>query len=222
LSRREWLKRAGCASAAATVVPLSALVRRRPTGLPPIAQTQTLETLTVKEAETLGAMVARLIPSEETGPGATEAHAATYIDRALADALAASRDASRSGLASVDTYARATKGAPFAQLSHADQDAVLSDMEQGVATGFSAGSAVFFTLVRTHTIQGTFGDPYYGGNANLVGWDLIGYPGIRLAVSADDQRLTPKPAPTHRSAYDHDMFSKPARTPVNGGRSDGD
>ena len=32
-------------------------------------------------------------------------------------------------------------------------------------------------MVRTHTLQGTFGDPYYGGNANFVGWDLIGYPG---------------------------------------------
>ncbi len=167
-------------------------------------------------------MAARLIPSDEAGPGATEAHAAAYIDRALGDALAASRDAYRSGLAAVDAYARATKGAPFARLSHADQDAVLSDLEQGVATGFSPGSAAFFTLVRTHTMQGTFCDPYYGGNANFVGWDLIGYPGIRLAVSASDQQLTPKPAPTHKSAYEDDMFSKPTRTNANGRRSDGD
>ena len=33
-------------------------------------------------------------------------------------------------------------------------------------------------MVRTHTLQGTFGDPYYGGNANFVGWDLIGFPGF--------------------------------------------
>ena len=44
-------------------------------------------------------------------------------------------------------------------------------------------------MVRTHTLQGTFGDPYYGGNANFVGWDLIGYPGIRLNVTSEDQRL---------------------------------
>lgn len=201
---------------------MSALVRRRPTGLPPIAPGGALETLTAAEAETLGAMAARLIPSDEAGPGATEAHAAAYIDRALGDALAASRDAYRSGLAAVDAYARATKGASFAQLSHADQDAVLSDLEHGAATGFSPGSAAFFTLVRTHTMQGTFCDPYYGGNANFVGGDLIGYPGIRLAVSAGDQRLTPKPAPTHESAYDHDMFSKPAQIDALRRRSDGD
>jgi hypothetical protein len=41
---------------------------------------------------------------------------------------------------------------------------------------------------------------------------LIGYPGIRLAVTADDQALDPKLTPTHRSAYDHAMFSnKPPR-----------
>ena len=49
--------------------------------------------------------------------------------------------------------------------------------------------------VRTHTIQGTFCDPYYGGNANFVGWDLIGYPGIRLAVTADEQRMKARAKP---------------------------
>ena len=63
-------------------------------------------------------------------------------------------------------------------------------------------------MVRTHTMQGTFGDPFYGGNANFVGWDLLGYPGLRLAVTADEQRLGAKLTPTHRSAYDHEMFVK--------------
>ena len=48
----------------------------------------------------------------------------------------------------------------------------------------SPNAATFFTLVRSHTIQGTFCDPYYGGNADFVGWDLIGYPGLRMAVGA--------------------------------------
>ena len=51
----------------------------------------------------------------------------------------------------------------------------------------------FFALVRTHTIQGTFCDPAYGGNANFVGWDLIGYPGVRLNVTAADQRMAQTP-----------------------------
>src|SRR4029079_15812913 len=114
---------------------------------------------------------------------------------------ASSHDAYRSGLAAVDSYARGSKGAPFAQLSAVDQDAVLSDMEANVAPGFVPNASTFFNLVRAHTIQGTFCDPYYGGNADFVGWDLIVYPGVRLAVTANDQRLDSRLVPTHRSAY---------------------
>ena len=35
----------------------------------------------------------------------------------------------------------------------------------------------FFTLLRRHTIEGMFCDPMHGGNAGLVGWKLIGFPG---------------------------------------------
>ena len=34
-----------------------------------------------------------------------------------------------------------------------------------------------------HTIQGILSDPFYGENANFIGWDLIGYPGTRMGVS---------------------------------------
>jgi len=86
-------------------------------------------------------------------------------------------------------------------------------MEANVASGFVPDASTFFNLVRAHTIQGTFCDPYYGGNADFVGWDLIGYPGVRLAVTPNEQRLDPRLTPIHRSAYEHAMFSrkKPAR-----------
>jgi hypothetical protein len=60
-------------------------------------------------------------------------------------------------------------------------------------------------MVRGHTIEGTFCDPYYGGNADFVGWDLIGYPGLRMAVGAEDQRMI-KPATLRESAYGANMF----------------
>jgi ABC-type sugar transport system permease subunit len=53
-----------------------------------------------------------------------------------------------------------------------------------------------------------FGDPYYGGNAGFVGWDLIGYPGVRTSVTAAEQQMGTKIAPNHRSAYDFAMFRK--------------
>jgi len=168
-----------------------------------------LESLTASESDTLEAMVARVIPSDANGPGAKEARAARYIDRALAGALSGARDQYRSGLAGLDAYARTTRGARFHELSAADQDAVLTEVERGSATGFS-GSTQFFNLVRTHTIQGTFGDPYYGGNAGFVGWDLIGYPGIRTSVAPNDQTLLERGQlkPNRRSAYDSEMFNK--------------
>src|SRR2546426_9211208 len=217
LSRRELLKRVGIVGAVAASVPAQVLVPAA--AMAPAVETplspqagapprEALETFTAVEAATVEAMVARLIPTDENGPGAREARAAHYIDRALSGALASLLEAYRSGLSAVDSYARASKGAPFAQLSTQDQDAVLTDMEHNVATGFSPNASTFFTLVRTHTIQGTFSDPYYGGNANFVGWDLIGYPGVRLAVGPDEQRMGAKQKPTQRSAYDYDMFSK--------------
>jgi gluconate 2-dehydrogenase gamma chain len=138
--------------------------------------------------------------------------AARYIDQALAGFLAPQRDAYRAGLAALDQYARVSRGAAFAALPPADQDAVLVDLESGAASRagatFPGNSAQFFSLVRGHTMQGTFGDPFYGGNAGFVGWDLLGYPGVRTAVTAGEQQMGVTVTPTHRSAYDGGMFNK--------------
>jgi hypothetical protein len=79
-------------------------------------------------------------------------------------------------------------------------------------------AAEFFALVRGHTIQGTFCDPYYGGNAGFVGWDLIGYPGVRTFASTDDQRLGADVPANHKSAYDYEMFTKAATGAAPAGR----
>ena len=232
LSRRDLLKRVGIVGAATAAGPVEAFAPPAATTAPPGASASTqaearrepLETLAATEADTLEAIVARLIPTDENGPGAAEARAAHYIDRALGGALAGSLDAYRTGLAAVDAHARATRGAPFARLAAQDQDAVLTDMERNTAAGFAPDALTFFNLVRAHTLQGTFCDPYYGGNANFVGWELIGYPGVRLAVSGNEQRLDPRLKPTRRSAYDHEMFSRkrPARASLERGVSHGD
>ena len=160
-----------------------------------------LQALTATEAGVLEALVARLIPSDDSGPGAKEARAADYIDRSLAGYLAGSRKAYAAGLAAVDAYAQSSKGALFAALSPADQDAVLTAMQKNEATGFTPNAAAFFNLLLGHTIQGTFCDPAYGGNANFIGWDMIGYPGIRMAVAPEEQRMSVKPKPQRQSAY---------------------
>jgi hypothetical protein len=221
ITRRDLFKVAGAAAAGAAAAPADVAEGAAPRPGPRIdaadgttqhAPSTPLQALTADEADLLSAIVARLIPSDASGPGAVEAGAVTYIDRALAGALASSRDAYRRGLEALERYARSSRGAPFRQLAPVDQDSLLIDVETGAATGSGAGfdgsSAAFFAMLRAHTWQGTFGDPYYGGNHNYVGWDLIGYPGVRLAVTPDDQRLGQAPTRLRRSAYDSDQFHK--------------
>jgi gluconate 2-dehydrogenase gamma chain len=211
VSRRSLFKQVGAAGAAAMagtpLAPGLAQERSAPPSPTATVQLEALETLTAAEADTLEAIVARLIPADENGPGAAEARAAHYIDRALTGPLRGSRGAYAAGLAAIDAYAESTKGAAFGKLTEPDQDAVLADMEKNVATGFTPNAATFFNLVRTHTIQGTFCDPYYGGNADFVGWDLIGYPGLRLAVTADEQRMNVRAKPVRQSAYADATFT---------------
>jgi gluconate 2-dehydrogenase gamma chain len=225
ISRRDLLKRAGALGAAAAV-PGDITRGVQPGDIAPdtagsaeavavhreamAAAREPLENLTAAEADLLEAIVARLIPTDANGPGATEARAAHYIDRALGGALASSRQSYTSGLAALDRYARSSRGKAFTELSGTDQDSVLIDVETGAATGFTGSSAAFFALVLNHTHQGTFGDPYYGGNANFIGWDLIGYPGIRTMVTAADQKSLEAHTlkANHKSAYDYESFTK--------------
>jgi gluconate 2-dehydrogenase gamma chain len=210
-SRRDLFRRAGAAGAVAAItgaqlVPSSeGLTQPRVAPVAP-QQLEALENLTASEADILQAIVARLVPADENGPGAVEAGAAHYIDRALSGPLRGSREAYATGLAALDAYALSSKGATFVSLPADQQDAILTDLEKDAAFGFSPDAATFFNLVRTHTIQGTFCDPYYGGNANFIGWDLIGYPGIRMAVGADEQG-TKAPQPVRKSAYADTMFT---------------
>jgi len=164
--------------------------------------------LTAAEAATLEALVARLIPRDANGPGALEAGAARYIDGALSDALAAQRPAYASGLAALEAYARSEAGGSFATLPPERQDELIDDLEQGRAPGFTPSSSAFFELVLGHTLEGTFGDPHYGGNQDFIGWELIGYPGLRLAVTAEQQRMDAKLEPLQSSAYDHTQFDE--------------
>ncbi len=231
ISRRALLRRAGAAAAAgaaagagmpaaetpavaaATPPPAAPApgASQAPAPAPPRAA---YEHLTADEADLLEAIADQLIPSDDLGPGAVAAGAVVYIDRALGGALSESRDAYRAGLAAFDRYCRASRGAPFRELPHVDQVSALIDVETGAATGartgFAGSSAAFFNMVRGHVLQGTFGDPYYGGNRDYVGWDLIDYPGVRTAVwpRLQSQLEAGELPPRRRSAYDTEYFDK--------------
>lgn len=94
------------------------------------------------------------------------------------------QDIYRVGLASLDRYAHELHGQDFADLSEDQMDAVVDDLASGKATGFGDPSAKgFFSQVRTDLVNGLFSDPAYGGNKEMAGWKLIGYPGAQRAYT---------------------------------------
>lgn len=187
----EISRRAVIASAA--LVPVAALTAAAQTTPPPTA-------LSDAQLRLLAAFVDRIIPKDELGPSASESGVPEYINRSLADYLAGEKAAFIEGLESTDAFARRSQNKSFIDLLPEKQDAVLMALDNGSAEGFPNARA-FFNRARRLTLEGMFGDPYYGGNKNFAGWDLIKYPGPRLATTAADQKMGVEIKPLHRSAY---------------------
>src|ERR1700757_2439007 len=167
--------------AGATFIPLAAIA-----AAPQRAATQTPATaLTPEQRKTVDALIDRIIPKDELGPGAVECGVGDYIDRCLSDYLAAEKPLFLDGLANLDVFSLRTQGIAFASLTTDKQDAVLTAIDNNQAPNLRG----FFNRVRRLTLEGMFGDPVYGGNKNFAGWDLIRYPGVRLAVAPEDQRM---------------------------------
>jgi Gluconate 2-dehydrogenase subunit 3 len=139
------------------------------------------------DTATVAAFTERLMPSAPGKPGAKDAGVLNYIDLALSGAYADQQDFYRRGLAALDGYCRKTYTAPFAKLDAAKQDEVLGALEQGKASGFTwPTQQAFFNTLRTHTMEGMFADPIYGGNKDFAGWRLIAFPGAQPAFSPED------------------------------------
>jgi gluconate 2-dehydrogenase gamma chain len=125
-----------------------------------------LEYLDVATARDVAAIAAQIVPSTD-GPGATEAGAVYFIDRALKTFAADKRQAYRDGLADLDHRREQLfpGSKSFATLTNSQQVQLLHAME----------ATDFFLLVRTHTVLAWLGSPEYGGNRDNVGWKYIGF-----------------------------------------------
>jgi hypothetical protein len=98
------------------------------------------------------------------GPGAVSAVADNPLLATLDDVDL--RRKYRAGLAEIDAISRAIYQQPFAQLSAEQQTDVLTQTDRA-----------FVNLVTGHCIEGLLCAPEYGGNRDLVGWQLIGFDG---------------------------------------------
>jgi gluconate 2-dehydrogenase gamma chain len=161
--------------------------------------------LTPAEAATLEAIVDRLIPPDENGPGGKDAGCVVFIDRQLAgpygtyewyymegpfpaDPLPSQglqsplvpRQQYRLGLAALSQYCKgAFGGKEFQELAGDDQDKVLTGLQTGALRLAEFDGRMLFGIVYQNTVEGYFADPVYGGNKDMCGWKLIGFPGAR-------------------------------------------
>jgi len=163
-----------------------------------------LRFFTESEARIVAAAASRIFPSDESGPGAREAGVAIFIDRQLAgpwgrdghrythppfDETAPEEFGYQKQAPPRQVYREALKElAGFDQLSPDEQDQKLKQIE----------TSDFFRLLRSNTIEGMFCDPQHGGNIDMVGWQLIGFPGPRMSNYADIEKyrgeaFRPKP-----------------------------
>jgi len=142
-----------------------------------------LRFFTADEASVISAACDRIFPSDESGPGAKEAGVIIYIDHQLAGPygrdqyrytkgpfLETDRVHGYQGKQNPQEIYRAgikDLGGDFVGLGAAQQDERLRGTEQ----------SLFFQMLRAHTVEGMFCDPMHGGNANLIGWQMIGFPG---------------------------------------------
>jgi gluconate 2-dehydrogenase gamma chain len=124
-------------------------------------------TLTPAEMEVLSALTSRILPAVDGRPGAAEAGAVYFIDRALGTFNAAQRPLYTEGIADLNLRAQAKVpgAASFAALPAARQNEVIQDIEP----------TPFFQAVRLDTIVGTFALPSWGGNRDYMGWHLLGF-----------------------------------------------
>jgi len=205
VTRRSFVATVG----AATLVPASTLLMNPAVAAPPMKPPQSAPAEAVKpmylffnsaEAQFIEAACERLIPADESGPGALGAGVPNYLDKQLGGAWGAGERLYRSGPWQAGTPSQGyqlpftpaelfhtalrainrdleKRGAPFAELPADAQDTFLKSLEAGSVELDGVPSAVFFEMLLKMTVEGFFSDPIYGGNRDMVAWRMIGFPG---------------------------------------------
>lgn len=192
ISRRTLLG-SGVAAGSAVLLPLVTVSCSTAPVPPP-------DVLTPELNAVLDAFADRIVPPDANGPGAAASGVSRYINRSLSEWNQGDVPLLSTGLQSLDAAARNRHTQAFTALTPEQQDDLLLAMEAGQLERFDTAQAVFNRLYRL-VLEGMFSDPFYGGNANYAGWDLIGYPGAVLGSTQEMQQMGGRLSPLHTSAY---------------------
>jgi len=200
-SRRTFLRSAfvACVTAGTAVIPVGRI-------RPAIQNQSTTEKpkpyafFHPDEVEFLSAAVDRFIPPDEEWPGAVDVGVVEYIDQQMAGKWGSAgymywhgpfkegtasqgyqlpltpAELFRRAIAAINQYFT-DQGTAFNRLPADKQDEYLKMLLANKTTLNGVASKVFADFLLQHTIEGFFADPIYGGNKEMVGWKMLGFPG---------------------------------------------
>jgi gluconate 2-dehydrogenase gamma chain len=209
VTRRSFVTTVGAASVVPTAALLTAAAQaapahgasvpaKHPSDATPAAPVYLF--FSTAEALFIEAACERLIPADESGPGALGAGVSNYLDKQLGGAWGAGERLYRSGPWRSGTASQGyqlpftpaelfhtslraiirdldAQKTPFNEMTSDNQDAYLKSLESGAHDLDGVPSAVFFTMLLQMSVEGFFSDPVYGGNRDMVAWRMIGFPG---------------------------------------------
>ena len=215
IPRRDFLKGAMIGTAAlaagnpAPAAAQAAAAQAAASAAPAGADAEPLLTLTATEHAFIVAAVDTLIPADELSPSGSDCGVATFVDRQLAGAYGMGarlyrqgpfpkakpelgyqlslnpREFFRAGIEEANAWSRKTYGRDFDRLSEQDREAALKAMENDKAQFAGFSSRMFFDALLQIAMEGFFADPVYGGNRDMAGWKMVGYPGLPATYRED-------------------------------------
>jgi gluconate 2-dehydrogenase gamma chain len=164
MKRRDFLK--GTSAALATGSPLvdaavNGLSRTTPPG----------STFDADQWTIIESVQDHLLPSEPDAPGARDANATAYLDRALADPKFDPdvRAFILKGVRWLDEIAEERDGRHFPHIQPGRREELLREIAAS-----NAGERWLSTLL-SYTLEALLADPLYGGNPGGVGWRWLGH-----------------------------------------------
>lgn len=159
-------------------------------------------TLTQAEAAFLTAAADTIIPADALSPSASQCGVIDFIDCELAGPYGegarlyrdgpilkgkpehgyqlglSPREFFRQGIAAAEAWIEARFGKSFAALDDGERQTAFTEIESGKAVFDNFDAREFFDALLAIVMEGFFADPYYGGNRDMAGWKMIGYPGL--------------------------------------------
>jgi gluconate 2-dehydrogenase gamma chain len=209
LHRRELLATAAWFVAGIALARATSIEGRLPwhpnAGLPPTpVRPGPWQYFSADEAAAVEAIADRIIPPDPQTVGGKDAGCGVYLDRQLAgpygrneglynagpfkkgtksqgpQSATTRAELYRKSLAALDRHCQsAFSGKRFAELSDADKDSVLHDLDDEKIKFDDIDAKAFFDEILKDVQEGFFADPIYGGNRDMGAWKMIGYPGAR-------------------------------------------